>query len=284
MKEFFVAIDSDGTVFDVMELKHKECFIPNVIRYWNLQPISKYARETAEFVNLYSVLRGVNRFPAYLKMLDLLKDRVEVKRRNYVVPSMDALRKWVEDTHTLSNDALENEIRCNKSTDLIQALEWSNACNRDIAEMVKGVPPFPYVAESLDKLSEYADIAVVSSAQEESLHREWSEHGLDNYLKHVYGQERGSKKDCISRIKSAGYSDHKILMIGDAMGDFEAAQKNGVLFYPIIPGKEEHSWYRFYNEAIQRFFDEDYAGEYQKQLINQFIDCLSEIPSWNSVS
>jgi hypothetical protein len=26
--EFLVGIDSDGCVFDSMELKHKECFIP----------------------------------------------------------------------------------------------------------------------------------------------------------------------------------------------------------------------------------------------------------------
>ena len=51
--DFFVGIDSDGCAFDSMELKHKECFIPNIINYYNLQAISKYAREAAEFVNLY---------------------------------------------------------------------------------------------------------------------------------------------------------------------------------------------------------------------------------------
>ena len=32
-KEFLVGIDSDGCAFDTMELKHKECFIPNTIKY-----------------------------------------------------------------------------------------------------------------------------------------------------------------------------------------------------------------------------------------------------------
>ena len=31
--EFFVGIDSDGCAFDTMEIKHKECFIPNIIKY-----------------------------------------------------------------------------------------------------------------------------------------------------------------------------------------------------------------------------------------------------------
>ena len=41
--DFLVAIDSDGCVFDTMELKHKECFIPAFINSYNLQAVSKYA-------------------------------------------------------------------------------------------------------------------------------------------------------------------------------------------------------------------------------------------------
>jgi hypothetical protein len=45
--DYLVGIDSDGCAFDTMELKHKECFIPNIINYFELQGVSKYARETA---------------------------------------------------------------------------------------------------------------------------------------------------------------------------------------------------------------------------------------------
>ena len=38
--KFFVGIDSDGCAFDTMEIKHKECFCPNIIKYWKLQPVS----------------------------------------------------------------------------------------------------------------------------------------------------------------------------------------------------------------------------------------------------
>ena len=41
--DFFVGIDSDGCAFDTMEIKHKECFCPNIINYWGLQGVSKYA-------------------------------------------------------------------------------------------------------------------------------------------------------------------------------------------------------------------------------------------------
>ncbi|MGB4388254.1 MAG: hypothetical protein WBI89_03510, partial [Caldicoprobacterales bacterium] len=89
--DFLIGIDSDGCVFDTMEVKHKECFIPNIINEWDLQAISKYAREAAEFVNLYSVSRGINRFPALVKVFDLLADRPEVKKRNFKLPNLDSL-------------------------------------------------------------------------------------------------------------------------------------------------------------------------------------------------
>ena len=82
--DFFIGFDSDGCVFDSMELKHKECFIPNIIKYYKLQPISKYAREVAEFVNLYSYWRGTNRFPALVKTFELLNERHEIKERNCI--------------------------------------------------------------------------------------------------------------------------------------------------------------------------------------------------------
>ena len=60
--DFLICVDSDGCVFDNMELKHKECFCPATVNRWNLQSVSRYAREAAEFVNLYSTTRGANRF------------------------------------------------------------------------------------------------------------------------------------------------------------------------------------------------------------------------------
>ena len=43
------------------------------INYYDLQGVSKYAREAAEFVNLYSKSRGINRFPALVEELEWLR-------------------------------------------------------------------------------------------------------------------------------------------------------------------------------------------------------------------
>jgi hypothetical protein len=36
-KKFFIGIDSDGCAFDTMEIKQKECFCPNFIKFFGLQ-------------------------------------------------------------------------------------------------------------------------------------------------------------------------------------------------------------------------------------------------------
>src|SRR3954469_22808181 len=90
-KEFFVGIDSDGCIFDSMEIKHKECFTPMYIKHFALQAVSKYAREVWEFVNLYSKTRGANRFPALSAALNLLRARPQVMVRNVKVPDTKAL-------------------------------------------------------------------------------------------------------------------------------------------------------------------------------------------------
>ena len=90
--EFFIGIDSDGCAFDSMELKHKECFCPNFIKHFGLQAVSKYARETWDFVNLYSKTRGYNRFKAVLAALELLRERPEVQARGVQIPEMQGWR------------------------------------------------------------------------------------------------------------------------------------------------------------------------------------------------
>jgi len=143
--EFFIGIDSDGCAFDTMEVKHKECFIPNTIRCFDLQAVSKYAREAAEFVNLYSRWRGINRFPALVLALDLLRVRPEVRARGVDVPELNAVRTWLEHESKPANPGLERACAAasgNRAAELRRVLDWSKAVNASIHDMVRGVPPF----------------------------------------------------------------------------------------------------------------------------------------------
>jgi phosphoglycolate phosphatase-like HAD superfamily hydrolase len=279
---YFVGIDSDGCVFDTMEIKHKECFIPNIIKYWKLQAISKYARAAAEFVNLYSKWRGINRFPALTKTFELLRDWPEPMRRGVKLINWTPLQNWIDSGATLGNPALEVEVAKTGDPILRLTLEWSKAVNRSIAEMVEGVPPFPFLRESVEKLSRRADIICVSATPGEALEREWQEHNIAKYAAVICGQEMGSKKEHLKLAAGGKYEKDCVLMIGDAPGDLSAARANGALFFPVNPGHEEESWKRFNREAIERFFNHTYAGAYEASLIAEFEKLLPATPPWKA--
>ena len=278
--DFFIGIDSDGCAFDSMEIKHKECFIPNIIKYWKLQAVSKYAREAAEFVNLYSKWRGINRFPALVKVFDLLKEWDDVRKREVKVPEAAKVRDFIASGLPLGNPALKKEVERTDDPELKLALEWSEAVNRTVEDMVEGVPPFPFVRESLEKLKGKADMVVVSATPTEALAREWQEHDIAKYVRVIAGQEMGKKEEHLAMAARDRYEPESILMIGDAPGDMKAARANNALFYPIIPGKEDESWKKFHDESMDVFFRGEYAGEYEDRLVKEFLSYLPETPPW----
>ena len=278
-KEFFVGIDSDGCVFDSMEIKHKECFTPMFIKYFGLQAVSKYAREVWEFVNLYSKTRGANRFPTLSRSLNLLRDRPQVKARKVNVPDTNALDDWIARETKLGNATLAAELNRGNHA-LAQIKVWSDAVNRAIEDIVHDVPPFPLFRESLEKISARADAMVISQTPAEALAREWAEHGIERGVKLIAGQEMGTKSEHLKFATAGKYAPEKILMIGDAPGDYKAARANHALFYPIVPGDEEASWERFYREALDRFLAGKYAGKYEAELVEQFDASLPEKPHW----
>ena len=277
--DFFIGIDSDGCVFDSMEIKHKECFAPMFVKHHNLQAVSKYAREVWDFVNLYSKTRGANRFPALTRALNLLRDRPEVQARNVNVPSYPALDEWMERETKLGNATLAAEVE-GGNEGLAHIKVWSDGVNEQVADIVHGVPPFPLLRQTLEKALGQADMMVISQTPCDALEREWAEHDISKFVEIIAGQEMGTKTEHLKFAAVDNYAAEKILMIGDAPGDHKAAKANGVLFFPILPGREEDSWERLHGEALDRFFAGTYAGEYEVELFAEFDGCLPENPSW----
>jgi len=278
--EFFVGIDSDGCVFDTMEIKHKECFTPNIIKHWGLQCVSKYAREASEFVNLYSKQRGINRWPALVSVFDLLGERPEVRARNAKIPEAKPIRDFIASGVPLGNQSLQELVAKTDDPVLKRALAWSQAVNDTVADMVHDVPPFPFVRESLAKLEGQADMIVVSQTPTEALRREWQEHAIAKFVALICGQEFGTKGEHIQLATRGRYRPDKMLMIGDAPGDLKAARANSTKFYPVNPGEEDASWKRFHDEAIDQFLAGRYTADYEQALIDEFQDHLPELPPW----
>jgi phosphoglycolate phosphatase-like HAD superfamily hydrolase len=278
---FFIGIDSDGCVFDSMEVKQKECFTPMFVKHFGLQAVSKYARQTWEFVNLYSKTRGCNRFLALSRTLKLLRARPEVVARGVKIPDDAALDEWIARQKTLDNKTLTAEVE-GGNKGLAQILVWSKAVNAAVADIVEGVPPFPLVRECLEKMGTRADAMVISQTPTEALKREWAEHGIEGYVRVIAGQELGTKKEHLKLAAVGKYAARNILMIGDAPGDYQAAKANEALFYPIVPGREEASWRKLEEEGLERFFTGGFAGDYEAGLLREFEASLPENPPWES--
>ena len=111
-KDFLVAIDSDGCVFDAMGIKQRECFCPMMIACFGLQPVAQAARECKEFADLFSKTRGANRHKTLFRILtELLPSHPMVKARGFKVPQFKYYFDWVNDPKSLlSNDGLEKAI------------------------------------------------------------------------------------------------------------------------------------------------------------------------------
>lgn len=282
-KKYFVGFDSDGCIFDSMEIKHRECFIPALIWKWNLQSVSRLARECHEFVNLYSKWRGINRFPALVRTLEMLAQRREAQARGFSARDIAELKNWIASERQLGNATLKRAVMESKNAVLSQTLDWSDAVNESIERVVYGVPPFPLVRESLARAEAQCDMIVVSQTPQEALQREWREHDIDGHVQAIFGQEAGSKEQHLAATCAGRYPPENTLVVGDAPGDMKAARAVNALFFPIIPGQEEASWERFYNEGYGHFIAGTFKGAYQDALIAEMEKALPEKAPWENV-
>jgi phosphoglycolate phosphatase-like HAD superfamily hydrolase len=283
--EFFLGLDSDGCVFDTMGIKHRECFCPWLIGSFGLQPVAVAVRECMEFADLFSKTRGANRHKALKRILaELLPNHPTVKTRKFKVPQLAHYFAWVDHAGSvLSNEGLKQAIKeagSDARQELELALKWSERVDWAVEKIVTNLPPFPLVRESLQKVRGKADVLVISATPATTLAREWAEHDLAKYVALIAGQEMGTKAQQLQAATKGRYPENHVLMVGDAPDDLGAAKANNALFFPVNPGGEDESWKRFHNEALDRFFRGQYAGAYEKKLIEEFDRRLPEKPNW----
>lgn len=267
--DFLVCVDSDGCAMDTMDIKHFRCFGPCMVEEWGLEKWGEEILNRWNEINLYTMTRGINRYKGLATAL------TEIREKYCEVEGLDALKKWVEESPELSNQALERAITENDNICLKKALSWSIKVNQSIDRLAQeDKKPFEGVSEALVKAYRDADIAIVSSANLGAVLDEWDLYGLLEYTDVVLAQDAGSKAFCIGELKKRGYAADHILMCGDAPGDMDAAEKNGVFYYPILVRHEKESWAEFVSEAFPRFMAGTYGGEYQEEKRRQFLENL----------
>ncbi len=271
-KEFLICIDSDGCAMDTMDIKHIKCFGPCMVTEWNLEEWKDSILTKWNEVNLYTLTRGINRFKGLALAL------IEINDMHKKIDGIDEFVRWTKETKELSNESLEAEIeKTINSICLKKALSWSKSVNESINSLSDDEKcPFEGVAEGIKEAKKFADVAIVSSANEQAVLDEWKLHGLLEHVDVVLTQNIGSKAYCISKLIEKGYERDNVLMVGDAVGDYESAKSNEVLYYPILVRKEKESWERFTSEALNKFINNTYKKEYQNQLINEFESNLSK--------
>lgn len=268
-KEFLVCVDSDGCAMDTMDIKHIRCFGPCMVTEWGLEEWKDEILSRWNDINLYTMTRGINRYKGLSIALS------EINEKYTPIEDLGTLTKWVESSPELSNGALEKAIAANDSVSLKKALSWSKAVNTSINALPEEEKlPFKGVKEALAFAHAKVDVAIVSSANLDAVLEEWERYELLGHTDNVLAQDSGSKAFCIGELLKAGYEKDHVLMCGDAPGDLDAAQKNGVFYYPILVRHEAESWQEFVDKAVSKLLDGSYGGAYQQEKIDAFLNNL----------
>lgn len=262
--DYLVCVDSDGCAMDTMDCKHIHCFGPCMVKEWGLEEWREHILERWNELNLYSMTRGINRFKSLSMML------TEVSAKYTPVDHLEDLTAWVNSGAAPSNDALQKAIDETGSPILKKALSWSKAVNAAIVKLPEELKkPFDGAKEGLAAASEFADVAIVSSANRDAVVEEWTKFKLLDHVDIMLAQDMGSKAHCIAEMLKFGYDPQKVLMVGDAPGDMDAAAQNGVHYYPILVRHEAESW-----AHIPDAFTKLRAGEYdgaEKGYVESFL-------------
>lgn len=274
-KDYLICVDSDGCAMDTMDIKHFRCFGPCMVEEWGLDKWRQPILDMWNEINLYTVTRGINRFKGLVVAL------TEIDKLYTPIEGVTQLSIWMGSSRELSNDALMRQIALFPEEKIFQkALAWSVEVNKRIATLPEEeIKPFPMVLEALKFAHERADVAIVSSANIGAVVAEWKKHGLLPHTDIVLAQNAGSKAFCIAELCKKGYDKSKVLMCGDAPGDMQAADANGVGYFPILVRKEKQSWQEFVDTAFPKLIEGSYQGDYQAEKRVEFLKNLG-VTEW----
>lgn len=270
--DYLICVDSDGCVMDTMNCKHFRCFGPCMVTQWGLDAWKDEILVRWNVINLFSMTRGINRFKGLAIALG------EINEKYLPIEGIAYLQHWADTAPALSNDAIAaaatNADCAAAKTVFEKALSWSKAVNASIAELPEDLKvPYDGAKEGLVVAHTFADVAMVSSANRDAVEEEWCKFGLLKYTDIVLAQDIGSKAACIAEMLKFDYDPSKVLMIGDAPGDCEAAEKNGVWYYPILVNHEKASW----DEVITTAFNKLQSGEYAEYGIQKKKEFLANL-------
>lgn len=268
-KDYLLCIDSDGTIMDTMTIKHEKCFGPLFLDVMNIQKHrDEILKEWLE-INLYSKSRGINRFQGFDQICHFIEETYQTK-----IKGLKDFDSWIDSTKEFSvNSILQYQSKAEDFSLFEKALVWS----KEVNESIKKLPPsqaFQNVDTILSEAKDKVDLVGVSSANKEAVIEEWTRLNIIQDFLFVGCQDSGNKSHIIKESLQKGYSKKNSLMLGDAIGDYQAAKENGILFFPIIPKREVESWQRLKKEGLPNLLSGKFDDDYQKKLMDDFFNSL----------
>ena len=270
---FLIGVDSDGTAFDSMNIKHLDAFIPAALEIWPMpEEMAQRFTGIEKTVNLFSSLRGINRFPGLLEAFERLEKEFPGAKE---LPDLHDLRAYIAGESRYSPATLKAWIAAHPSRELNKTLAWSDRADELFTRACEGLMPYPGVPEALKAASAAASVAVVSSAAKAGLEKDWAAGGLTPFVDYLMSQEDGSKTAQLQKAMAQCDQPALALMLGDTDSDGESAHAAGALFYPIMPGDEEASWQRFREEILPLFLAGKYGSEEETKYYSRLKDMLS---------
>ena len=254
MKKYLICVDSDGTAMDTMTIKHQRCFGPLIITTWGLDNYKNEILKRWDEINLFSSLRGINRFSGLKIMLK------EINEKYTKIEDLESYCSWCDKTNVFSHSELENYYKQNPSPCIKKVLDWSKEVNLKIKKLKpEDKKSFDGAKEVLEYVFNYADVAIVSSANKKAVIEEWERCELLPFTTLCMTQEEGTKTECIKKLLEMGYENDKVLMLGDSIEDLKAADSNDILYFAIRPKEEVESWQDFKNKVFPLFLKGKYS-------------------------
>lgn len=273
--DYLICVNSAGCVMNTRNRRHFHCYGPGVVLQWELEQWRIPVLERWNQVNLLRMSRGIHPFKALALVLS------EVDRDCTPIAGVEDLRVWTEAADELSEENLAVWIQSMQDGDgrrcLEKALNWSKAARAGIAQIpVELMQPFPGAGEALAELHQMADVVVLSDDSFETVKEDWSRYDLLKFADAVLPCEPGRKHHCVATMLQFGYQPDHVLVVGDTPEDWDAAELNGVGFFPIVINQEAESWQELRTVGLEKLRGLSYQ-DYQPEAKQRFLTGLGAI-------
>jgi len=109
-KDYLIAVDSDGCVFDNMTFKHRNFFFPKLLEVFAMTDETGEKAKLWDYFNLLYPHRGSNRFVALYGFFQTYRQRIADQERGDKQLDLSAFKKWLDTTDAIGEKQLQTVV------------------------------------------------------------------------------------------------------------------------------------------------------------------------------